>query len=465
MTTRLRGIALSALACLLACAPVRAEEAAGAAFRAGERWAAVGDSITHSGSYHAWVWLYHLTRFPGRPLEALNAGIAGDTAAGGVRRFAWDIAPARASVATVMFGMNDVGRHLYAATATGDDLPARRRAALEAYAHSLRALVALLEGQGTRVILLTPSLFDETAELPAPKTTGVNAALAECAAIVRRLAAEGGRPVIDLHGPTTRLTAERQRSEPAFTLTSADRIHPATPGHLVLAYHVLRAQGVPAEVSHLALDARAGRVREARNGALSELRAEGGGLAFTWAARALPFPGDESFGAALAWVPFAQDLNRETLQVAGLAAGEYALTIDGAAVGRYSAAALARGVDLAGNPRTPQHRQAVEVLRLVQQHRLHVTETARNLALVEHQCAPAAGQPYTLETAQPYYAPRLAELVQTQPPTSNLLRIYRLYPELKPRAAADRARAHELAEAARRAAQPRPRAYALVRLP
>lgn len=449
---------------LLGCAAVRAEEGGGAVFRAGDRWAAVGDSITHSGSYHAWVWLYYLTRFPDRPFEAINVGIAGDTSAGGVRRFAWDIAPVDANVATVMFGMNDVGRHLYAASAFGGDIPAKRRDALEAYEKKMRELVALLEWQGARVILVTPSLFDETAELPAPKNPGVNDALAQCGTIVRRIAVERGRAVIDLHGPMTRLNAERQRSDPAFTLTSADRIHPATPGHLVMAYYFLKAQGAPAEVSHLALYAGAMRERGARNGAVTELRAVSGGLAFTWTARALPFPGDESFGAAMDWVPFAQDLNRETLQIAGLAAGEYALKIDGTEVGRYSAGALARGVNLATNPRTPQHRQAVEVLRLVQQHRLHVTETARNIALVEHQCAPAEKQPYTLESAQPYYAPRLAQLMESQPPTSNLLRIYKLYPDVKPREAEDLARARDLAEAARRAAQPKPRKYELVRL-
>lgn len=457
-----RVLALLVFASLLVCAVARGGEV-GAQFVAGDRWAIVGDSITHSGSYHAWVWLYHLTRFPGQPLEPVNCGIAGDTAAGGVRRFAWDIAPAGASVATVMFGMNDVGRNLYAAEVTGADIPAKRRAALEAYEKNLRSLVASLEQKRTRVILVTPSLFDQTAELAAPKNVGVNEALAECARIVRRIAEEKRFSVIDLHTPMTDLNDELQDGDPAFTLTSADRIHPATPGHLVMAYYFLRAQDMPSEVSHLSIDGATARVRESRNGVATDVSATERGLAFTWTSRALPFPADASFGAAMAWVPFVEELNQETLQISDLSSGVYLLKIDGIEVGRYFAAALAEGVNLAVNTRTPQYQQAVEVLRLVQQHRLHVTETARNIALVEHQCAPEARHPYTLESVQSYYAPRLAQLVTSQPPTSNLLRIYKLYPEIKPREADDRAKARQLADEARRAAQPKPRKYELIR--
>lgn len=435
-----------------------------AGFRSGDRWAVVGDSITHSGSYHAWVWLYHLTRFPDRPLEVINCGIAGDTAVGGVRRFAWDIAPVGASVATVMFGMNDVGRHLYAASATAGEVPAQRRTALETYEKALRALVSSMELKGTRVVLVTPSPFDQTEALPTPKHAGVNDALAECGRIVHRIAGEKGLAVIDLHTPMTRLNEERQKNDPAFTLMSADRIHPTTPGHLVMAYYFLKSQQAPAEVSYLWLDGASARLVESRNGVLTDLRKLDGGLAFTWTAKALPFPGDASFCPAMAWVPFENDLNQEVLRVAALPAGDYSLKIDGTEAGRYSGNALAKGVSLAGNSRTPQYQQSLDVLRIVQQQRLHVTETARNIALVEHQCAPVDKHPYTLESVQPYYAPRLAQLLESQPPTSNLLRIYKLYPEVKPRDLEDRARARELAEAARRAAQPKPRRYELVRL-
>ena len=43
-------------------------------FGNGERWLAVGDSITHNGEFTAWVYLYYATRFPERDLEVENGG-------------------------------------------------------------------------------------------------------------------------------------------------------------------------------------------------------------------------------------------------------------------------------------------------------------------------------------------------------------------------------------------------------
>ena len=47
-------------------------------FRHGTRHIAIGDSITHVGTYLFYLQLFALTRFPDRSIEFLNAGIAGD---------------------------------------------------------------------------------------------------------------------------------------------------------------------------------------------------------------------------------------------------------------------------------------------------------------------------------------------------------------------------------------------------
>lgn len=44
-------------------------------FSDGERVCFVGDSITHGGSYHSYVYLYYLTRFPDRDIRVFNDGI------------------------------------------------------------------------------------------------------------------------------------------------------------------------------------------------------------------------------------------------------------------------------------------------------------------------------------------------------------------------------------------------------
>ena len=51
-------------------------------FQTGDRWCVLGDSITHAGSYHQQIELFHLTRHPAQPLEVINCGVGGDSAPG-----------------------------------------------------------------------------------------------------------------------------------------------------------------------------------------------------------------------------------------------------------------------------------------------------------------------------------------------------------------------------------------------
>ncbi len=425
----------------------------------------MGDSITHTGSYHTWMWLFHLTRFPTLALDVANCGIAGDTATGAMRRLRWDILSTRPTLATVMFGMNDVGLALYASDADATGLDAKRRAALDAYERNLRALVAALQRADSRVVLLTPSIFDQRAELAAARRPGIDAAMASCAEFVRRLGTETGVAVVDVFQAMLALSDALRGTDPAFTLVGPDRIHPGESGYFTMAWLILKAQGVPAEVSHLAIDAATGALSECRNGVVSDVRGRAAaGVSFTFHAAALPFPIDPSFAGALRWVPFMTELNRETLLVTSLPVGHYVLSIDDSPVGVFSNEEFARGLNLAEQSGTPQYRQALEVLRLVQAHRLHTAETLRNIALVEHQAAPSEGQPYTWAAARLHHQRRLEQLRAVEPVGSNLLRIYDLYPTLKPAEAEHRQHAVGLAAEARRVAQPRAHRYTIARV-
>ena len=89
-----------------------AAEAPAPQFKKGDTVAVIGDSITHGGRYHAFIYLFYATRFPDREIKMYNCGISGDSAAGACRRFEWDIAVHKPTAATVLLGMNDVGRSL-----------------------------------------------------------------------------------------------------------------------------------------------------------------------------------------------------------------------------------------------------------------------------------------------------------------------------------------------------------------
>jgi len=48
-------------------------------FKKGERVVFTGNSITHGGHYHSFIWLYYMTRFPDKPITIMNAGIGGES--------------------------------------------------------------------------------------------------------------------------------------------------------------------------------------------------------------------------------------------------------------------------------------------------------------------------------------------------------------------------------------------------
>lgn len=352
-------------------------------FRAGDRWVAVGDSITHGGRYHSFVYLFYATRYPGREFRVFNAGVSGDSAAGAVQRFDWDIAIHEPTVVTVMLGMNDVNRGLYAPGQTSEAVDARRKAALGGHLKAMAQLAERLRGAGCRVVFLTPSIYDQTGTQQTENCAGVNDALGQCGAGAVALAQPLHGEVADLHGPMTALNARLQQADPALTLVGPDRVHPGAPGHLVMAYLILKAQGVAGTVAEMTLDAAGRRVTGQETCRISETEWDDGSVRFTCLEEALPFPVAPAAEPALAWVPLMADLNREVLRVTGLRAGSYAVLIDGQPVAAATAAELAAGLDLAANPRSPMLRQALAVMA-IEEKRHEVASRLRTFAAQRH---------------------------------------------------------------------------------
>ncbi|MFA6962700.1 MAG: SGNH/GDSL hydrolase family protein [Opitutaceae bacterium] len=439
----------------------------GGLFRDGDRWVAVGDSITHNGTYHAWVQAYYATRFPELRLDTSNAGISGDIAAGALRRYDWDIAPMSGTVATIMLGMNDVGRTLYAAGDVTPDLERRRADALVRHREAMVGLVRRLRADGIRVILLTPSPFDQTANLKTANLPGVNDALAVCADFARELVATdpAALSLIDLHGPLTALNTRLQQDDPAFTLIGPDRVHPTAPGHLLMAYHILKAQSAPADVARVTLAADTLQITETHNAAVTALaRPAADRLTFTVHARALPFPIDPAARPALDWVPFLDDLNREILRITGLAPGDWTLAVDGQSLRAYTADELAVGVNLAAEANTPQNRQATLVLNLIKRRCAIEASGPRTLAQIEHGPLNALPRPISFEAAQPVVERKLAELrASDNRRAAYFISIHERYLEMKPKEAETRAELARLAEEIRAAARPVARTYTLAR--
>ena len=82
-------------------------------FEEGERVVFVGNSITHGGHYHSFIWLYYMTRFPDKPITIMNAGIGGESAWDMKDRLDYDVFNRKPTYVTLTFGMNDTGYDIY----------------------------------------------------------------------------------------------------------------------------------------------------------------------------------------------------------------------------------------------------------------------------------------------------------------------------------------------------------------
>lgn len=212
-----------------------------APFAPGERVAFLGDSITRQAWYLGYLQLHANLNMEGDAANLVNLGVSGDTAAGALERYDWDIKPVRADRFFVMFGMNDVKVTLY----DGKDLDAARKAererALTAYAQNLRVLVDRLRADGRKVVLMTPTPYDEysqTNEGTLFKDANEQG-LSLCAETVRNLAIEEQIPCIDLYRPLTQLW--KIAPEPGYT---RDRVHPTESGARFVAAEILKSMGV-----------------------------------------------------------------------------------------------------------------------------------------------------------------------------------------------------------------------------
>lgn len=432
-----------------------------APFVAGDRWVCVGDSITHGGGYHSNVYLFYATRRPNDEFRVYNAGVSGDTTPGANRRFEEDVAARRPSVATVLLGMNDAWSHAFDPGLSADQKRASADRAYAVYASEMDRLAASLEGLGVRTVFLTPTVYDQTAESPVPNLVGRDDLLARFAERLRTIAPRHGGELVDFHKLLGRMNRRLQADDPTATIIGRDRVHPGDPGHLVMAYALLKAQGPFEPVSEIVVDAKAGEVRRQTNCAVSELDTVGA-LSFTCLENALPFPVGASQSPALELVPFQRELNRQTLQVTGLAPGRHRLEIDGQTVDDYDAAELAAGVNLSDNALTPQHDQAMEVKR-ANHARLAVVSKLRSMRHVRHAMVPKLDPPVS-ESDREALAAALAEHVEksnAKPWYGYLKREVKRYLEALPEEASLRRQEEALMRRIWVVNQPKPHAWEL----
>ncbi len=352
---------------LLTCGLLLAQDAA--MFQSNDVVCYVGDSITHGGTYHSIVTLFYVTRFPDRPMRFYNEGIGGDRASMIMSderyRLDVDILGKKPTVASIMLGMNDIGRGDYATGKSGPETEARRAASLSTYHDNMQKLIESLQKSGARLILITPSIYEEAPKFSVPAAeepaVGANAALGKCALQVRDFAKQYHAGVADFWGTMNAVNEEQRKTDPLFSVVGPNRVHPGPIGHFVMAYAFLKAQSVPREVATVSVNAHKKKADHEVNCKIDKVVVSKGRLEFDALENALPMVVPDEAKPALRLVPFEGQFNQEIVKVAGLKQGNYDLQIDQTSIGEYSAEELQRGVDIAENPTTPQYQQSASV--------------------------------------------------------------------------------------------------------
>jgi len=340
-------------------------------FTKGDRWCAIGDSITHLGVYHKYIYLYYATRFPQERFSLFNCGCGGDTATGTLSRMDPDILIHKPTVVTIMLGMNDI---LW----INDNLMS-----IADYRRDLEAIIDRLTKVNCRVILIAPSIYDETAKTGTEVGVGF-AGLDQLAVQVRQLAAKKDLTCVDFFSFMTSITKKMQADDPGFTLLGSDRAHPKDEGHFVMAYKFLKDTKHPTLVSKLQLDAANGQVVEQQNCIADNVLVGNDSLSFLLLEKSLPFPVTEIPVGTLSLVPFTDELNQEILKITGLKAGSYELFIDNTSIGSYSTEELVKGLNLAAIASTPQNIQARAVADLNNKRHAIEGDKLRYVAMKEY---------------------------------------------------------------------------------
>ena len=341
-------------------------------FEEGERVVFVGNSITHGGHYHSFIWLYYMTRFPDKPITIMNAGIGGESAWDMKDRLDYDVFNRKPTYVTLTFGMNDTGYDIYMKDDAKELSEQRIAKSLESYREIEERLLAKNK---IKKVLIGGSPYDETSRFNNFILHNKNNAILKIIDAQRTSAKKNGWGFVDFNQPMREISRKEQEADSTFTFCRIDRIHPDNDGQMVMAYLFLKAQGLAGdEVSSVSIDAYHSSVITHKNCKISKLKKNGTDLTFDYLAYALPYPLDSisrsgwgnkrSQRDAMQLVPFMEEFNQERFQVTNLEKGMYRLTIDNQFIDNLSSEKLANGVNLADYPNTPQYQQAAKIMYL-----------------------------------------------------------------------------------------------------
>ncbi len=321
-------------------------------FKPNDRIVFLGDSITEQYGYSSDIELYLTTRFPSGNFTFLNAGINGDTATGGANRFKNHVLAENPTAVTIDFGMNDGGYGAF------------KPDAAKRYAEKTAAMLDMAKKAGVRVALVSPNAVDKRTN---PGLATYQETQQRFYAPLKELAAEHGVPFVDQYAVTRAALEKMTADDPQAKTVKPfpDGVHTSGQGGLLMAHTILVGLKAPAVVSDVTVGSGSDGQAAGRGCKVTDLQAGPDGVSFTRTDEALPLPIQKDWLPVLPYVDGLKDLNWYGLKVTGLKDGDYAVSIDGTEVGKYTAKQLADGVNLGNLTGGPVWEQANQVLKAI----------------------------------------------------------------------------------------------------
>jgi len=327
----------------------------------GDIWVMAGDSITaqhlHSNYFEAFCY----ARYPKLKFAFRNSGVGGHTIPSTLARFDYDIAAWKPTVVSVELGMNDSG-----GTKTNDFIKNMGTMTERIRKSGARPIIfsaspvndgttsAKLAGRNQRLDEYATALkgFSEKEMIPYADqfhalldTWGKNKPREKLlATLVELKAAAADDSIAGVEGLRVFLAAQEKNPAKGVNLTG-DPVHPGVPGQLMMAAALLKDLKADGFVSSATIDAEAGKA-DAKGCAITDVKAENGGVSFERLDEKLPFPIPDDARVALSIAPDVLALSEYTLKVTGLKEGEYVLKIGGVVAGRFNAKELGTGINL-----------------------------------------------------------------------------------------------------------------------
>lgn len=197
----------------------------------------LGNSITYSGAYIAYIETYYRVHYPYRNIEFLNLGLPSETVSGLSEpghaegrfprpdlheRLERVLAAAKPDMVFACYGMND-----------GIYMPLNDER-FNKFKDGITWLYKNLTDAGIKTVLLTPPVYDEKMG----KQKGYSAVLDRYSDWINEQSKNANWDVIDIHYPMKQFLEAKRKQDSTFAF-AADGVHPSETGHWIIAKEIL----------------------------------------------------------------------------------------------------------------------------------------------------------------------------------------------------------------------------------